>query len=801
MPRTTKYFAMNINKYFDHVYVLNLDRNKDRMKRMEKRLASVGIKAHRWSAVDGNKLKQEFKNYQLFPLNMYEEMVLGRKAIVSTGAMGCLYSYIEIIKDAKDKGYKRILCLEDDAIFHKKFKYRWSQYSKELPEDWKLLYLGASQLNWRKVKSFNKHFYHAQQTDGTFAFAIDHSVFDLYLQHASCHELPADTYLQTIIQKRYPKKCFVFNENLVIAELGKSDIREESMQYDILKWDVDKYDHRPGVLNVVMGVITYNRIDYLRKFLKTFEETRNVNYKWTVIIADDGSDDDQIIKGINIPHVEIITINNNRKGVAWQTNTILQELKKIDFDFAFMANDDIWFEKGWDDRYIDAAFESGHYHLVYHNTEWKKPTHEIGHKKHPIVSYINAKDCLGCFFTITPEILSKVGYFDYQTFGFRGGEHIDYTIRCCRAGFNEEKTLWDMADSQSYITMHQREDYVQTIEDDEMQKLLQPHVLQRKERAIRNDKRIYIEFNNSVEKIHTADRGIVLLALGDPYYGRLAFNMAMSIKAVDKYMPVALFYSEKSLEDLGSNHLELFDHLEELDEKYYRFNNVNQYQRAKTWVYNLSPYDTTIYFDADSLWNPFRQPEWLFDQLAPYDFAIDCNGFLNLRTETRTRPNYLYWVKNDNWPKIKRYYGVETGVIPQTSSTFFYFKRTKENDTLFRQIQTVYDKAAKDYLSPAVRWNSGIADEYAFNIGMMLENRLPHTIPFHPVYYSGRSGLLSKQEILLDFWCMTNGGVVTLPDIAEIYNEGVDYFADKMGISERFHHENKTGVIPGRLLT
>lgn len=813
---------MTINEYFDQVYLLNLDSRPEKLEKVEKRLKAVGIEYKRWPAIDGKTLTKEYEEYQSFPLNTYEKLILGRKAMVSLGAMGCLFSYIEIVKDAKDNGYKRVLCLEDDVLFHKEFNDRWERLSQEVPEDWKLLYLGASQHNWTQVSSFNDNLYYAQLTDSTFAFGIDHSVFDKFLQHAECKELPVDTYLSTVIQRRYPKNCFVFSENLIIAELGNSDIRTEKSNTDLLQWDLSKYDMRSGVTELVMGVTTYNRPGYLKKFVRTFDVSKNDNYHWTLIIADDRSDGEtaeylSLLEDVREKGYELIVIRNNRKGIAWQTNTILKQLSEMRFDFAFIANDDIFFQvPGWDEAYMDAAFESGYYHLVYHNTQWKPRKHTYCDNDGSITSHVPAIDCLGCFFTVTPEVLRKVGYFDYKTFGFRGGAHIDYTFRCCRAGFNKEETLWDLTGSMNYIEMHQREGYIPTFTDKELKPYQQKHVLQRKERAIKNEKRIYVAFNNSIEKAKavSSERGIVIMAIGDPMYGRLAFNLALSIKMTDKHMPVALFYSEKSLEDLGDHQLAYFDHIEEVEGKRYIFQRdvheldscpedaiTKQYQAVKTQVYELSPYNVTIYLDADTLWNPFRQPQWLFDSLSNEVFTICTNGFLNMRTEKRTRDNYLFWVKNDNWGALKRYYKKEDGVLPQCSSTFFHFRRCKENDKLFLRVYQEYVQATLDFMSPASRWASGIADEYAFNVAMWLENRLPHTIPYHPIYFRPRSGEMSQKDIMMRFWGMTNGGVQVLPEIAQIYNKGVDYFTDMAGIDEKYYHEDKTGKVPGRLLT
>ena len=40
----------------------------------------------------------------------------------------------------------------------------------------------------------------------------------------------------------------------------------------------------------------------------------------------------------------------------------------------------------------------------------------------------------GFFYTFSPEVIKKVGSMDTQSFGFRGMGHVDFSMRCARAG-------------------------------------------------------------------------------------------------------------------------------------------------------------------------------------------------------------------------------------------------------------------------------------------------------------------------------------------------------------------------------
>lgn len=58
----------------------------------------------------------------------------------------------------------------------------------------------------------------------------------------------------------------------------------------------------------------------------------------------------------------------------------------------------------------------------------------------------------GFFYTITPQMIKEVGYFDVPNFGFRGMGHVDYSHRSGLAGFCDKQIAYDVVDSNNYIS-------------------------------------------------------------------------------------------------------------------------------------------------------------------------------------------------------------------------------------------------------------------------------------------------------------------------------------------------------------
>ena len=254
-----------LNKYFDHIYVVNLVRRADRRQEMVKKLTRHKIKAEFFPAEDGTseeniKEFSEYNNTPIDPENANEiEIRLKRKAIFSPGEWGTLKSYRNIFKDAAANKFEKILCLEDDVIFAKNFEELFNQAARLIPANWKILYLGASQHTWEEnvdlIKPSDKFddktpvkYYLPFNTDGAFAFGVRNQAFSYLISEIDKMDCPFDSGALRRATKAFKGECFVLNPNLVIADVSESDIRVGRKQSDfakIARWDLNFYDFNP----------------------------------------------------------------------------------------------------------------------------------------------------------------------------------------------------------------------------------------------------------------------------------------------------------------------------------------------------------------------------------------------------------------------------------------------------------------------------------------------------------------------------------------------------------------------------
>jgi GR25 family glycosyltransferase involved in LPS biosynthesis len=272
-----------VNTYFDKIYCLNLDIRTDRWKNVSTQFDKFGITVERWTAIKGEDINDEVF-FDFNPENISGEEASKHGIAENKNAVACLMSHLEIIKDAKSKGYKRILIFEDDVKFIENFH---SEFKKVKDKDWKLLYLGASQFDWSRIEKLNG-FYKCKNTLGTFAYAVDSSIYEDIINLYQNGKKSVDNLLTEIQLNNY-NNCFVLLPNIVISDVGKSDIRESKNIHEYskqMRWNLDlieKQNNKKKILilpdvedwafdNIAKSIIKYNPypniIEYHIKYIK-----------------------------------------------------------------------------------------------------------------------------------------------------------------------------------------------------------------------------------------------------------------------------------------------------------------------------------------------------------------------------------------------------------------------------------------------------------------------------------------------------------------------------------------------------
>jgi GR25 family glycosyltransferase involved in LPS biosynthesis len=230
-----------INTYFDRIFIINLIRRPDRKEQMINKLTKANITNYEFvEAIDGNQ-----EPY----LSLYNAKIKSSQFIESAGAFGILFSALKVLIYSKMRKYKKILILEDDAIFHKDFSITFNNRIKNIPR-WKLLYFGTSMHNWRFKERclFNQSNYYLKSEGtipGAFAIGIDESIFQELIYYIRTSMKPWDLEPLRNINLKYHNEVIIFYPYLIIAQTNDSNIRDSKSLRDNTtecNWDLTLYD-------------------------------------------------------------------------------------------------------------------------------------------------------------------------------------------------------------------------------------------------------------------------------------------------------------------------------------------------------------------------------------------------------------------------------------------------------------------------------------------------------------------------------------------------------------------------------
>jgi len=269
------------NDIFNQIYVVSLEKDTEKRLKVQNQLLHHGIKYANVTAINGYQgaslkkyndyIKRPIGDLKKFSMHANYEKKKKKKLIESPGAMGYIHTYISILKDAKNNGFKNILILEDDIIFSHDFISRFDNFIKNIKSDWKVLHLGASQYGWANVdwsRSLKKGFYHPtiHDTKGSFAIGLNESIYDELIDNQMAFEAPFDNLPIGVLYEKYKDQCFVAFPYLVMPDVSVSNIREKRDQRshaNRVRWWVGDFAYPQKKLNVGVILTSKKNVKYL----------------------------------------------------------------------------------------------------------------------------------------------------------------------------------------------------------------------------------------------------------------------------------------------------------------------------------------------------------------------------------------------------------------------------------------------------------------------------------------------------------------------------------------------------------
>lgn len=274
-------------------------------------------------------------------------------------------------------------------------------------------------------------------------------------------------------------------------------------------------------------------------------------------------------------------------------------------------------------------------------------------------------------------------------------------------------------------------------------------------------------------------KGILIYALGHPFYGRFAFNLAVTIKAVEN-IAIAVVHDNTSLSHLDDSQIAVFDSLIHTDMK--------AGCGSKLYCYDQSPFEKTLVLDADMVWLPQHLPSELFRELDGIEFTGITEG-----SSEKPAPHYFFWAHEQ---EIRDKYGI-TGVIHQWRTEVMYFERSEKVRDMFSMALDIY----KDHgLSSVKSFAEGIPDELAINIAAAKFELEPHKLNWQPSYWPQlhQNQIPEPGTLYREYYLLSAGGNMNTENTKRVYNNIVKAQSPKIGLSFAFGLQSKHSFLPER---
>lgn len=265
-------------------------------------------------------------------------------------------------------------------------------------------------------------------------------------------------------------------------------------------------------------------------------------------------------------------------------------------------------------------------------------------------------------------------------------------------------------------------------------------------------------------------KGVVLLAIGHDSYFRMAQMLAASIKVNNPDIQIAL----------------INDGTKEIDSALFDFSiiatDVIPEHHYKNNLYDLTPFDATLYLDVDMILFPGSDLKNIFDELNGVTFTV-----MNKLSD------HCVWASIED---IRSNTNNFDDPFHMYYSELLYFEKGKEAKSLF----TLAKKKLKSKL-PNTPFNKGMADELAFILAAMELRIKPHKPNWLPVFWHFRDkkdAHMQPYQLMKKYVAYSIGGNSLPQYVKATYNNLAVHYAKEKGISKPYKAEDKRYFLENR---
>jgi GR25 family glycosyltransferase involved in LPS biosynthesis len=318
---------MDINSFFDKIFYINLDKDIERNQNMISQFSK--FKINNYERISGTIITEvpKFSFWRNFNKNGIDDKYI-------LGSLGCRNSHWRIAKIAIERGYKKIMILEDDVNFIKDPNELLKKNADKI-NNWDMLYFGGEiESNFRN------------QIVGAYAYALNenmiHEVFNMLpfcgmevdnfyakvLQHASYNYNETGKYL---IKKLQP-----FNSIVVDYNYGSNIRTKKNPETQIQNNPFDFFDK-------IFYINLDDRTDRNEAMQKLFKKYQIKAERYSAVRLSDEQNEILKQEGCVFNDNDRPDYAKNAKSCALSHLQIIQRAKLMQYKNVLIFEDDVFF--------------------------------------------------------------------------------------------------------------------------------------------------------------------------------------------------------------------------------------------------------------------------------------------------------------------------------------------------------------------------------------------------------------------------------------------------------------------------
>lgn len=263
--------------------------------------------------------------------------------------------------------------------------------------------------------------------------------------------------------------------------------------------------------------------------------------------------------------------------------------------------------------------------------------------------------------------------------------------------------------------------------------------------------------------------GIITIALKHQLYGRFAYNLALSVKSADPKQRVSVVADEEALSHLHEGQRMIFDRIIKPMPHQCQRDGKLKPLITKFYLNDLTPYDRTLFVDADVIFSPFCDFTKLWAEVEGVEWTMANRGI------NKPDAGVSEWVDSgkllESYPDVTQWYDL--------SSEWMYWEQSPTADSIFAGARYFYDEGKL-----LTRQFAGDKpDEPFFNLALNAYDVQPHKAPWQPTYWQpSAKKVLNAMQVKTEYYAFSAGGNHLPKHLMRIYTELANNASTRMNM-------------------